>query len=114
VTAVQLHARPLIASLVLALCSCAASNPPPGPGPGRRIPALSFETLDADRNAALSAEEFEALARAMFAQLDVNDDGALSKGEYDVLQARRRAGRPPGEGGGPRRSRQPRDLPRPY
>jgi len=103
----------VVLALVLVTCSCAQPSPPPAPRPGagRRIPALSFDTLDADRDATISREEFEALAKAMFERLDTNADRVLSKAEYEVLQARQRERQ--GAESSPRRGRSPRGLPPP-
>ena len=78
----------VLALLALALCSCAQSEPPPGPGPGRRIPRLAYESLDADGSASVDRQEFEALATALFQQLDTDRDGRLTKTEYEQLWAR--------------------------
>ena len=53
-----------------------------------------FAKLDADQSSTLSAAEWSPDAGTMFATADHNRDGAVSHAEFDVYQARNRAGDP--------------------
>lgn len=88
-----------IAAIAVMLSSAAVYAHAPGSGGERQ--KRGFETLDANRDGAVSLEEFKAAKRAkqaakadkvdtMFKRIDKNADGKVDKAEFDAWRAARR------------------------
>lgn len=86
---------PLLGAAALALSATAALAKDCDHGGHGRRP--SFEDLDADKNGALTADEFtaEAQARATdkFQKLDANKDGVVTQDEVAAMKEQHRARR---------------------
>ncbi|MHB9027055.1 MAG: EF-hand domain-containing protein [Armatimonadota bacterium] len=78
---------PALALVLLTGSALCAGAQKPGPGPQGQKPQSPFEMMDANKDGAVTLDEFSAKPLARFAELDANKDGKVTKAEIDKAVA---------------------------
>lgn len=86
----KLIALTLAGTFVLAPLAAAQDFPPPAPEGPRAEMGQHFAEMDANNDGAVSRQEVDAFERAKFAEADTNNDGLLSTTEMAAAAEKRR------------------------